>query len=92
MRFKICGLGKLLVASVKRTDVRPIPRMDPDVCSEVEIKREAFPASLESALKWFLSRVDQLMPLQFRALNKGFSALGAHVDPGTMRMEMFSHC
>jgi hypothetical protein len=38
VRLEVCRLGKLLIAAVKRTHIRPVPSMYTDVCSEVEIK------------------------------------------------------
>ncbi len=91
VRFEVGGLGELFVASVERTDVGPITRMDPDVCPEVEVEREALSAALERALKGFLARVHELMTLQLGALDEGFTAFGAHVNPRAMRVQVFPH-
>ena len=60
MRFEVCGLRKLLAAAVKWTDVRPVPRVDSDVGSEVKIEGKPFTAALESALKWLFPGMNKL--------------------------------
>ena len=42
-------------------------------------------------LKWFLSRVYQLVPLQFAALHKGFAAFGAHVHARPVCVKVLPH-
>jgi len=37
--------------------------MDADMGSKVEVERESFAAAFESALEWFLSRMNQLVSL-----------------------------
>ena len=48
-------------------------------------------ASIHVYLEWLLSSVDQLMSLQLGAFNKCLSTLCTDVDPGTMRMKVFTH-
>lgn len=91
VRFEISGLGKFLIASIEWTDVRPVTRMYSDMGTKVKVQRESLPTAFERALKGFLSRMDELVAFQFRALDKGFPTLGAHVDTRTVSMEMFSH-
>lgn len=50
VRLEVGGLGKLLVAAVKRTDVRPVSRVDADVGAQVEVQRETLSAAFERAL------------------------------------------
>ena len=45
-----------------------------------------------SHLKGFLSGVDELVALELGALDKGLAALGAHVHPGPVRVEVLPHC
>ena len=70
VRFKICRLRKLFVASVERTDVGSVPCMNPDMRPQVEVQGESLPAALEGALEGLLARVHQLMSLQLGAFDK----------------------
>ena len=36
--LKVGRLGKLLIAAIKRTDIRPVSSVDSDVCAQVEIQ------------------------------------------------------
>ena len=49
--LEVGGLCKLLVAAVEGADVGPIPRVDSHVRPQVEVQREALPATLERALQ-----------------------------------------
>lgn len=55
VRLKVCGLCKTLVTAVERTHIRSITGVDSNVSAKIEIKREPFTASLESALQKKLS-------------------------------------
>lgn len=92
MRFEVGGLGEFFVAPVEWTDVGTISSVNPDVCSEVEIEREPLAAALEGALERLLSCVDELVPLQLGALDKGFAALGADVDSWSVGVKVLPHC
>ena len=51
VRFKVSGLGELLVAAVEGTNVGPVTRVDPYVRAKVEVQREPLATALERALK-----------------------------------------
>ena len=57
--LEVGGLGKLLVAAVEGADVGSVARVDAHVRPQVEVQREALPATLERALqvrrKWGIS-------------------------------------
>ena len=38
VRLQVSRLGKLLIAAIKRTDIRPVSSVNPDVCAQVEIQ------------------------------------------------------
>jgi len=65
--------------------------MNSDVGSQVEVQGKSFATPFECALKWFLSRVYQLVPLQFAALHKGFAAFGAHVHARPVCVKVLPH-
>ena len=49
-------------------------------------------SSSSQYLKWFLAGVHELVALQLGALDEGLAALGAHVHPGPVRVEVLPHC
>jgi hypothetical protein len=49
---------------------RPVARVGSHVGPQVEVEREALAAALVPALKRLLARVNQRVPLQFRAFHK----------------------
>ena len=49
--LEVGGLCELLVAAVEGADVGPVPRVDPHVRPQVEVQREALPATLKRALQ-----------------------------------------
>ena len=49
--LEVGGLGKLLVAAVEGADVGSVARVDAHVRPQVEVQREALPATLERALQ-----------------------------------------
>ena len=65
--------------------------MYPDVGAQVEVEREPLAAALEGALEGLLARVHQLVPLQLGALHEGLAALGAHVHPGPVGVQVIAH-
>ena len=91
VRLEIGGLRELLVAVIEGADVGPVARVDAHVGPQVEVEREPLAAALERALEGLLARVDQLVPLQLGALDKGLAALGAHVDAGPVGVEVLPH-
>ena len=50
VRLEVGGLGKLLVAAVKWTDIRPVPCVNSHVCSQVEVQRKALSAAFKCTL------------------------------------------
>ena len=91
VRFEVSGLGELLVASVERTHVGSVARVDPDVSAQVKVQRESLAAAFERALEGLFTRMHQLMPLQLGALHEGLSALCAHVHPRPVGVQVLTH-
>jgi len=91
MRFEVCRLGELFIASVEGADVGPVTGVDPDVGPKVEVEREPLAAALEGALEGFLAGVHQLVALELGALHEGLAALGAHVDARPVGVEVLPH-
>jgi len=50
VRLEVRRLSKLLAARVERTDVRPVPGVNADVSSQVEVQRETLSTTLECTL------------------------------------------
>lgn len=91
MGLQVGGLSKLFIAAVERADVGSVSGVDPDVCAQVEVQREALPTAFKSALEGLLSCVNKLVSFKFGALDKSFSALGTDVHSRTMSVEVFPH-
>lgn len=51
VRLQICGLGKLFVASVERTDVWAVTSVNPDMSTKIEVQGEPLPTSLKRTLQ-----------------------------------------
>lgn len=51
MWFEICWLCKLLVATIKWTNIRPITGVNSDMCSKVEVQGEPFTTSFKCTLQ-----------------------------------------
>ena len=51
MRFKICRLGKFLVARIKRANIRSISSVYSHMSPQVEIERKTFTAPLKRTLE-----------------------------------------
>lgn len=64
VRLEIGRLGELLVATVKRTHIRPVAGVDADVRPQIEVERKPFAAAVKRALERLLACVDQLVALQ----------------------------
>ena len=58
VRLEVCRLCKFFVASIKWADIGPIPRVDSNMGSKVEIETEAFSAPFKGALEGFLPGMD----------------------------------
>ena len=91
VRLEVGGLGKLLIAPVKRANVGPVTCMDSHVGSQVEVERKSLPAAFERALERLLARVHQLMALELGRLDEGLAALGTYVHPWTVRVLVLAH-
>ena len=50
VRLEISGLSKSLVAVVKRTDIWPVPSVDTDVGTEVEVQGEPLTTAFKCTL------------------------------------------
>ena len=57
-----------------------------------KMEREFKETLSHAYLKWLLPCVDQLVPLEFGALNESFATLCTHVHPWTMSVEVLPHC
>lgn len=91
MRLEVGGLSELFVAAVEGADVGPVAGVNAHVRAQVKVQGEALAAAFERALEGFLSRVHQLMPLQFGTLHEGFATLGAHVHARPVRVQVLPH-
>ena len=51
VRLEVCRLGKLLVAAVEGTDVRPVSSVNAHVCAQVKVQGEPLSTALKRALR-----------------------------------------
>ena len=84
MRCQIAGLSEAFVTIWVRAHVGLFTSMCPQMRSQVEIERESLVA--KGALERFLSRMDQLVPLELRVVEELLAAASdwADVLPLTM--------
>lgn len=65
VRLQVGGLREALDASIVRARVGTISGVNSHVSAQIKVQRESLAAAVEGAAKRLLSRVHQLMALQF---------------------------